>query len=243
MGRPHVEVVDDPSALAHAGADVVERLVGRAPAAALVPATGETPLGLYAELVARRDAGAFDPAALTIVQLDDYLGVDPDDRRSLFGWMDRALLRPLEIPPDHVLRLPIGGDGAACAAFDHALEERGGIDLAILGLGENGHLGFNEPPAPASAGTRAVALTRETIRANARYWGGEDQVPAHAVTLGLRQLLGAREILLLVSGPRKHDIVHRSLEGPVGEDVPASFLRDADAEVTVIVDRAAWQAA
>lgn len=239
MEATRLEVVDDEAALARAAADVVSGVVAARPEAVIVPATGETPLGAYAELAARRDAGAFDPSGLTIVQLDDYLGLDAGDRRSLYGWMRRALLAPLHIPDERVLRLPMGADADGVVAFDRELARRG-IDLAILGIGENGHLGFNEPPASADSDTRIVDLTPATIAANARYWGTAADVPTRAITLGLRQILGARRIVMLASGAQKHDIVRRALEGPVGEDVPASFLREADAEVTVIVDRAAW---
>jgi len=178
------------------------------------------------------------------VQLDEYLGLADDDRRALFGWMDRTVLTPLGIDAGRVERLPTEGDVAtACAAFDGSLAARGGIDLAILGLGTNGHLGFNEPPSDEASATRAVELTPATIAANARYWGGEADVPTRAVTLGLRALLEARHILLLVSGVAKHDIIRRALEGPVGQDVPASFVRHATGSVTVLVDRAAWEGA
>src|SRR6185503_5493416 len=236
----HLEVVDDATWLGRVAADAVSGFLDARGASTVVPATGESPLGLYAELPARSQSGRLDPSRLTVVQLDEYLGVEPDDRRSLYGWMRRSMLAPLGIGDDRVRRLPLDGDATACAAFDDDLEDRGGIDLAILGLGDNGHLGFNEPPSAATSPTRAIELTPATIRANARYWGSTSDVPTRAVMLGLRPLLAADTIILLVSGARKHDIVHRALEGPVGEDVPASFLREAAANVTVIVDRDAW---
>lgn len=237
-----IEVVDDVVALGRAAADHVSGFLAGREASTVVPATGETPLGLYAELASRQGAGELYPTGVTIVQLDEYLGVAPEDRRSLFGWMHRTVLGPLGIADDGVLRLPVDGDAAACAIFDRTLDDRGGIDLAILGLGDNGHLGFNEPASNVASPTRVVELTSTTIEANARYWGSTDDVPTRAVTLGLGPLLRARTIVLLVAGERKRGIVHRALEGPVGEDVPASFLREAGAEVTVIVDRAAWGA-
>jgi glucosamine-6-phosphate deaminase len=208
-----------------------------------VVATGQTPMGLYEELAARHRAALLDTDGMVAIQLDEYLGLEPDDRRSLFGWMRRSFLEPLGVPDEHVIRLPLDGDlEGACAAFDRDLDRRGGVDLAILGLGLNGHLGFNEPPSPRNAPTRAVALSPETITANARYWGGDvADVPPRAVTIGLAPLLAAREILLLVSGRGKREIVHRALEGPVGPDVPASFLQQAGTAVTVIVDRLAWR--
>jgi glucosamine-6-phosphate deaminase len=240
--EPQIQVVDDAAWLARAAADLVSSVVHADGPVTVVPATGETPVGTYAELAARHARGALDTTRVSVVQLDEYLGLAADDRRTLFGWMDRTVLTPLAIDDGRVARLPTDGDvDGACAEFDRALAARGGIDLAILGLGTNGHLGFNEPPSDAASATRTVELTPDTIGANARYWGGEDDVPTRAVTLGLRTLLDARRILLLVSGASKHAIVRRALEGPVGEDVPASFVREARGSVTVLVDRAAWE--
>jgi len=242
VADPHLVVVDDAASLARAGADVVADVVRVDDPVTIVPPTGETPVGMYAELAARHARGDLDTHGVSIVQLDEYLGLQPNDRRALFGWMDRTVLGPLSIDPARVWRLPTDGDvDAACTAFDRGLDARGGIDLAILGLGSNGHLGFNEPPSDATSPTRAVDLTPDTIAANARYWGSEADVPARAVTLGLNTLLQARRILLLVAGASKHAIVRRALEGPVGEDVPASFVQQARGAVTVVVDRAAWE--
>jgi glucosamine-6-phosphate deaminase len=241
---PHIEVVDDPAWLARAAADAIAGAVAADGPVTIVPATGETPVATYAELADRHARGVFDASGVSVVQLDEYVGLADDDRRALFGWMDRTVLTPLDIDAGRVERLPTDGDlASACAAFDESLAARGGIDLAILGLGTNGHLGFNEPPSDQTSATRAVELTPATIAANARYWGAEGDVPTRAVTLGLRALLEARHILLLVSGAAKHDIVRRALEGPVGQDVPASFVRHAKGSVTVLVDRAAWEGA
>jgi glucosamine-6-phosphate deaminase len=119
------------------------------------------------------------------------------------------------------------------------MDERGPLDLAILGIGANGHLGFNEPPSDDSSPTRVVELSVATIEANERYWDGAP-VPPRAVTMGLRRLLAARVIVLVVSGASKAAIVHRALEGEVGPEVPASFLQRASGDVHVVVDRAAW---
>lgn len=242
MAEPRVEVFDDAASLDRAAAALVGDVLRTNPAARVVPATGETPVGLYAELAARRGSGALDPTGITIVQLDEYLGLEPGDRRSLYGWMLRTVLEPLGIPDDRVVGLPTDGDvSAACVSFDRQLAADGGIDLAILGIGHNGHLGFNEPPSDATSPTRVVDLSRSTIEANANYWGRVDDVPTRAVTMGLAPLLSASTIVLLVAGERKHEIVHRTLEGPIEATVPASFLRRTSAEVTVVVDRAAWE--
>lgn len=237
----HIHVVDDYDALSRTGADMVAAVIAANPTAALLLATGETPMGMYRELAARRQRGELDASCIRVFQLDAYLGITEDDPRSLYGWMKRAVLDPLGIPAANVVRLP--GDApdplAACRAYDAAVRAAGGIDLAVLGLGPNGHFGFNEPPSDASAPTRVVDLSAASVQSNARYWGGHAQVPRQALTVGMDVLLAARQTLLLVAGAHKRDILRRAATGPVTPDVPASYLQTA-AHVTVIADRAAW---
>lgn len=234
-------IVDDYAALSHAGADWMAEAIGAKPDAAIVVATGDTPMGVYRELADRRARGLVDPARLRVFQLDAYLGLTPDDRRALFGWTRRSFIEPLGIPMEQVTRLP--GDApdpaAACRAYDATARALGGFDISILGLGPNGHLGFNEPPSPPDAPTRVVDLTPESIVSNARYWGGMDQVPRQALTCGMDLLLAARRTLLVVTGAHKREILRRAVEGPRTPAVPASFLQSA-ANVTVLADRAAW---
>jgi glucosamine-6-phosphate deaminase len=241
--EPRLVVTEGAGTLARTAADLFARVVAETPAANATVATGRTPVATYAELAARRDAGVFDPSSIVVWQLDEYLGLEPGSKRSLFGWMREAFLEPLHIGEDRTMRLPTDAEDldAACAAHDRALAEAGGLDLALLGVGVNGHLGFNEPPSAGDTPTRVVALTEQTRAANATYWHGA-AVPTHAVTMGLRPMLSARTVLLLASGPSKREIVHRMLEGPVDPNVPASAIREAPGDVTVIVDRAAWDA-
>lgn len=239
MAGLRLEVVRDSAELAMVGADLVAEIVSSDPGASVVAATGDTPMGLYAELASRRSAGILETTGIRVVQLDEYLGLETNDRRSLFGWMQRSFLEPLGVREDRVLRLPVDGElDAECEAFDRRVQAIGGIDLAILGLGPNGHLGFNEPPSWPDSQTRSVHLTPSTLDANARYWGEVSDVPTEAVTLGMTHLLRARAIVLVISGKGKQDIARRALTGPVDPEVPASFLQQTDA--TVIVDRDAW---
>jgi glucosamine-6-phosphate deaminase len=234
-------VTDDYDALSRSAAERIVDLILVKPTAALVLATGETPMGAYRELAATLRARDADVSRLRVFQLDEYLDLAPDDRRSLYGWMARAVLDPLGIPAANVVRLDASAPDltAACRAYDDAVAAAGGLDLAVLGLGPNGHLGFNEPPAPPDAPTRLVTLTEASVASNGHYWGGADQVPRRAITAGMAVLLAARQTLLLVSGSRKRQILRRVVEGPVTPDVPASLLRRA-AHVTVLTDRAAW---
>ncbi|MBV9281977.1 MAG: glucosamine-6-phosphate deaminase [Chloroflexi bacterium] len=233
-------VVDDYQALSRAGADLVADFINARPDARVVVATGRTPMGLYRELAARRGRGQLDASPLRVFQLDAYLGLGPGDPRSLYRWMERSFLDPLGISERRVVRLP--GDApdpeGACRAYDRALQAAGGFDLAVLGLGPNGHLGFNEPPCGREAPTRVVSLTPQSVESNARYWGGPEQVPRRALTAGMAVLLTARRILLLAAGESKADILRRTLEGPINPDVPASYLQTVPG-VTVIADRAA----
>jgi glucosamine-6-phosphate deaminase len=235
---------DDYDGLSRAAADEVAAVLTANPSATLLLATGETPMGLYRELARRWAAGEINTSSLRVAQLDEYLDVLEDDRRSLYRWLRESVLLPLGISEDRVARLRGHRDDpeAACRAFDEAVRAWGGIDLSVLGLGPNGHLGFNEPPADADAPTRMVALTDESIESNARYWGGRDQVPARALTAGMSLLLAARRTLLVVSGERKRAILRRAVDGPLTPEVPASYLRRAP-HVTVIADRAAWPGA
>lgn len=234
-------LTEDYEALCRSGADFLAGVIAAKPDAAVVFPTGETPMGIYRELAERRRRGEIDATRLRVFQLDEYLGIPPDDHRSLFRWMESALISPLGIPMTNVVRLSVNSSDpeAACQAYDEAVRAVGGLDLSVLGLGPNGHLGFNEPPSKPDSTTRVVELTEESIYSNARYWGARDRVPRRAITAGMDVLLSARQVLLVVSGEHKRDILHRALEGPVTPDVPASYLQLVP-DVTVLADRVAW---
>jgi glucosamine-6-phosphate deaminase len=236
-----LRVVDDAGALRQTAADLIMLTIQESPTAAVLPATGATPMGTYEELAARAAAGSLDASGLRVFQLDEYVGVGEDDRRSLLGWLRRNFVHPLGIADERVVELPgdAGDPDEVCRRYDRAVTEAGGIELAILGLGPNGHLGFNEPPSDPSSPTRRVALTPASVTSNAAYWGDAAAVPGQAITAGMTVLTAARRTLLLVTGTHKHDIVHRTLQGPVTPEVPASFLQQQDG-VNVLVDRAAW---
>lgn len=224
----------DAGAVARAAADhIAARVRARADLTVLV-ATGSTPMATYAELARRVQAGTLDLSRVTAVQLDEYQGLSDPDPRSLWAWMDRSFVAPLRIT--RTVRFdPRAAPQDTCRDYDAAVAAIGGIDLAILGLGLNGHLGFNEPPSPADAPTRTVTLTPASLESNRVYW--DTDVPTQALTAGMEMILAARSTLLLVTGASKQAALGRLLTGPPSPDFPASLL--SGEAVTVLADRAA----
>ena len=233
-------ITKDYADMSRVAADWVVAAINAKPDSTIVFPTGKTPEGMYHELIARHQAGAFDPNRLRVFVLDEYVGVTHDDYRSLYGWLQRTLFQPLGISAAQVTPLP--GDAAdpaaACREYHSQLVAAGGLDLAILGLGPNGHIGYNDPPADATATTRVLNLSESSLATCAKDWGGRDQLLPQALTIGMDLLLAAKQKLLIVSGAHKRDILQQSLQGPVTPEVPASYLQQA-ANVTVIADAAA----
>lgn len=209
-------------------------------------ATGRTMEPVYAALL-RRLADLETSRRRALLQgwssfnLDDYVGLGPDHPASFQAAMRRHLGDPLGLPAS-ALRVPDGDAAdpeAEARRYGAAIAAAGGIGLQVLGLGENGHIGFNEPPCPADAPTRCVDLREATRRQNASAFGGDpDRVPRRAITVGLAEILAAEKVLLVVLGSAKATILRRVLEGPPQAQLPASWLL-AHPDLTVIVDRAA----
>lgn len=233
-------MADDYEEMSRRAADLFEERVSGHPAS-VVLATGDTPMGMYRLVAERTRQGRLDVSRLTVFQLDGYLGLSLDDPRSLEAWCIRSALEPWGIPMNRFVRLPEDAVNpeAACRQYEATVESAGGLDVAVLGLGPNGHLGFNEPPSSADAPTRIVELTPESVASNARYWGGADKVPRYSITAGMNVLMQARHVLLLASGERKRAILRKVLNGPVTNEVPASHLQ-RHPSVIILADRAAW---
>jgi glucosamine-6-phosphate deaminase len=239
----HIHVDEDYLALSKRAAQALAQAVVDKPDLNIVVATGSTPMQMYAELAQMQRQGLVDCRRLNVFQLDAYLDVADDDDRSLYGWMKRSFLDPLEIVDSQVIRMDIGSSDprANCAAYAAQVLAHGGFDVAVLGLGPNGHLGFNEPPSAHVAPTRVVPLTEESIISNARYWGGRDRVPIMSVTAGMDVLLAAKQLMLLVSGESKQEILQKTVMGPVNPMVPASYIQELSGGV-IFADRAAMGA-
>lgn len=236
----NLTVTADSAAMSELAAGKMIEVITATPDAALLVATGSSPLGAYEVLGRRVRDEAIATDRLRIFQLDEYLNLAEDDPRTLYGWMRRAVLEPLAIPEANVVRLPsiVSDEAAVRRDYEAAVDAAGGFDLAILGLGPNGHLGFNEPPSGPEAPTRIVDLTPESIASNGRYWGGPDRTPRQAITAGMDLILAARQALLIVTGDHKRAILQQAVTGPETPMVPASYLRRCAGEL--LCDRAAW---
>lgn len=230
-------VLDGPEELAALAAEEILGTVARKPDAILILPTGNTPLPTYARVAKLSRERGVDWSRVRVVSLDEYSGIDREDPRVLGAWLERRFTSQVGIDAEHFIRFdPAGEPQRECARIEAWLADHGPADLAILGLGLNGHLGFNEPGTPFASRAHHLALTPESIASNAVYWGGAQNVPRWAFTLGLGTLTEARRIMLLVSGASKAGIMARSVDGPVGSEVPATALRRR-ADTIVLADR------
>ncbi len=235
----HLHVVADYAEVTRLAADVVTRVVQDHPNAAITLPTGDTPRGMYEELVRRIQEGLLDFSGVHFFCLDDYWGKGIDDATSLTAWLNDVFLQPAGLDADHVHVVPsLAPDPVAAArAYEQDIERHGGLKLAVVGLGRNGHVGFNEPGSPIDSRTRIVDLTDESRNQNAGYYDGEQSIPDRAMSMGIGTILEADLIVLIVSGLAKADILRATLEGPITAYVPGSFLRTVGTRLIAIVDR------
>ena len=203
-------------------------------------ATGSSPVGMYKELVNMYNAGEISFKKIRTVNLDEYAGLTDDDVNSYHYFMNQHLFSKVDIDPANT-HLPNGiaaDPEAECASYEAMVQSLGGADLQVLGLGENGHIGFNEPGTPFTEVTHLVDLTESTIRANSRLFEKIEDVPRQAYSMGIKTIMSAKRILLIVTGTAKADALAKVLNGPVTVDVPGSILQ-THPDVTVICDEAA----
>ncbi len=230
-------ITDTYDQMSRAAADAIGAKVRSCPDCTLGLATGSTPIGTYACLVADHETGMLDFSGVTTFNLDEYAGLAPDHCQSYRYFMNDNLFDHVNIDKART-HVPNGADAnadAVCDEYEQAIWDNGGIDLQLLGLGHNGHIGFNEPADAFPVGTHAVQLTESTINANSRLFDSIDEVPRSAYTMGIGTIMGAREVLVVVSGADKADIVAKAFCGPVVPQVPASVLQLHPA-CTVICD-------
>lgn len=221
-------------------ANIISAQVIIKPASVLGLATGSTPLGIYRQLIDWYNREDIDFSRISSVNLDEYRGLAPEHPQSYHRFMFQSFFDHINIDPTRAY-LPDGmaEDAAeACARYDGIIRAVGGIDLQLLGIGRNAHIGFNEPDDHFSRGTHEVALSPSTIQANQRFFSDGERVPSHALSVGMQAIMQARKIILAASGQDKAEAIRRSFFGPVTPQVPASILQ-LHPDVIVIADQAA----
>lgn len=236
-------IVIDPDyeSLSRRAADIVANALRRKPASVLGLATGSTPVGLYRELVRRHREEGLDFSRATSFNLDEYLGLGPEHPQSYARFMAQHLFDHvnLDAARAHVPDGRVAGEYAAyCVRYEEAIRKAGGVDLQILGIGKEGHIGFNEPTSSLVSRTRVKTLTEATRHDNQRFFGPDQAVPECAITMGIATILEARRILLLASGTAKARAVARAVEGPLAAACSASVLQ-LHPNVTFLLDEAA----
>jgi glucosamine-6-phosphate deaminase len=216
--------------------DILEALRQK-PDLVLGLATGSTPIGVYERLVRAHREDGVDFSRVRTFNLDEYIGLAADHPQSYRFFMRTHLFDGIEVPPENVRFPPseVGGLNAACLAYEQAIVDAGGIDIQILGIGSNGHIGFNEPTSSLASRTRVKTLTDKTLADNARFYSDGEEQPQLATTMGIGTILDARRIVLQSFGKKKAQAVHAAVEGPISSFWPASALQ-LHPDVTMYVD-------
>jgi len=235
-----IQIVNDYQQLSEVAANLVagQVILNNNPVLGL--ATGSTPEGMYHRLVQMCRNGVLDFSNTTTFNLDEYLGLSPDHPQSYHFYMYRHFFHLVNVPPQNI-HLPPGLDSdpsQACRLYDRKISEAGGINLQILGIGVNGHIGFNEPHNYLKTGTHLVELEEETVEANSRFFDSPEEVPRRAITMGMRGIMQAEKIVLLASGENKARAMKEATCGKISTRVPASFLQ-LHRNAIFIVDREA----
>ena len=219
-------------------ANIISAQVIMKPNCVLGLATGGTPVGTYKQLVEWYNKGDLDFSEVTTVNLDEYRGLPREHPESYWSFMHKNLFDLVNIRPE-AIHLPDGTNmdsAAECAHYDEIIRQLGGVDLQLLGIGHDGHIGFNEPGAAFELGTHCVSLTEETIEANKRFFDGDvNQGPKQAYTMGIKTIMQARKVLMVANGAGKADIVKKAFFGPVTPEVPASILQ-MHPDFTLVLD-------
>jgi glucosamine-6-phosphate deaminase len=238
--KPKLTVTQDYEEMSLKAAELIAREIRKNPYCVLGLATGSTPLGLYRELIRMYEEDELDFSHVRTFNLDEYYGLAPDHPQSYHHYMYKNFFGHININPKNI-HIP---DGLAenyvsyCKQYEKKIKKAGGIDWQILGIGRNGHIGFNEPGSELSSRTRLIELTEQTIKDNSRFFEKIEDVPRKAITMGIATIMESKNILLLASGENKADAIYKAFEGPVTKEVPASFLQ-YHPRVTLIIDKPA----
>lgn len=221
-------------------ANILSAQVIMKPNAVLGLATGSSPIGTYKQLIEWYQKGDLDFSEVKTINLDEYKGLPGDNEQSYFYFMYNNLFKHINIKTENTF-IPNGmaeNDQVECMRYNKVIHALGGIDLQLLGLGHNGHVGFNEPDQAFEKDTHCVSLSKSTLEANARLFQNQDEVPKYAYTMGIKTIMQAKKILVIVSGEDKTEIVRKAFFGPVTPAVPASILQMHN-DVILVGDEAA----
>jgi glucosamine-6-phosphate deaminase len=235
-----VIIEPDAKGVARRAAGMVAQLIRRKPRCALGLATGSSPQGTYGELIRMHREESLDFSQVVTFNLDEYVGLGPDDPQSYRYFMQESLFNDINVKPENT-HVPDGlatDFEAYCDGYERQIQDAGGIDLQILGIGTDGHIAFNEPGSSLGSRTRLKSLTGETIRDNARFFGSVERVPRLAITVGVGTILESRRCLLLAIGTAKAAAIRDAVEGAVTAQVTASALQ-LHREVIVVLDEGA----
>jgi len=237
-----VIIAEDYNGISRMAATIIAKEIRAKPWAVLGLATGSTPLGTYRELIRMHKQDGLNFSLVRTFNLDEYFGLTPDNPQSYHTFMFENFFGRVNLKPENI-SIPDGMVADVerfCTSYEESIRKAGGIDLQLLGIGRDGHIGFNEPGSSLGSRTRLKTLTEETVRDNARFFGGVDKVPRLALTMGIGTILEARKLLMLASGAEKADAVKNAIEGPLSSQVTASALQ-LHPQVTVVIDEEAGE--
>lgn len=203
-------------------------------------ATGDTPLGMYKELIETYKRDEVDFTDVTTFNLDEYYGLNRENPQSYYYYMNNNLFKHINIKTENT-HIPNGTApdiDEECANYENKIKKAGGIDIQVLGIGKNGHIGFNEPDVNFEAETHLVHLDESTIQANSRFFSSEKDVPVTALSMGIKTIMQSKKIVLLASGEGKAEAIYKTIKGKINPEVPASILQ-LHPDATIIIDKAA----
>ncbi len=235
-----IKIAEDYYQMSRIAANIISAQIIIKPDCVLGLATGSSPIGTYNQLVRWYEKGDLDFSEVTTINLDEYKGLSPDNPQSYRYFMNHHLFDRVNIQKSRTY-VPDGLEAdaeKACADYNAIIKNCGGIDLQLLGLGRNGHIGFNEPGAAFEKETHCVNLTQSTIDANSRFFSSEEEIPKQAYTMGIKSIMQAHKILVIVNGIQKAEIVKQAFFGPIPPQVPASVLQ-LHPDVTLVADKEA----
>lgn len=235
-----VLVFDTYDEMSSAAAEIMADVIKEKPQCVLGLATGSTPVGMYDCLAEKCSSGELDFSLVKTVNLDEYYPISPDNRQSYRYFMNENLFSKVNIKLENT-RVP-AGDAAdpdiECAEYEKYIDSLGGIDIQVLGIGQNGHIGFNEPDSFLYTDTHVTGLTESTMQANARFFSEDEVMPTKALTMGMGSIFKARKIIVMANGEKKRDAVTKLLSGKITTECPVTFL-NLHGDVTVICDKSA----